>query len=252
MRLLLTAKGMPLRISTAREIERIVLGVISASVVICALFYKPIKDSLAGTWISPFFSFGSFLVLYRLLLFVYDKVLWDIVHRKHSLNGYWGVYVRNDDSSRTLYGAFRILQDAYGAEIKDGKTHLLNDRAPCDANEFEYWQSQASGFDGRHLLVDFIARRVHPDPAAGTKVFDSYHGVMLLISEEEATKPKKFRGSFLNLPPAREDKGSVTVWRVSRWSLFWRHWKSWRVTKVSHAVELAYEECLARKYFEQT
>jgi hypothetical protein len=200
----------------ARSVERFVLAGIAGTAVIGASFYEPIKTWLSKTepTMAPFFSVGAFTFLYSLFLWLYDSWFWNLFHRAHSLNGYWGYILNNEHSGRTLCGAFVIVQDSYDIEIRYGQAHTVATQVKSLGNERVRWNSVSASYDGGRLtiLYEFQITDTVSDPAfqRGAK----YRGFMELITSDQP--PRDLAGPYRDFPPCELNSGHVRAVKIKR------------------------------------
>jgi len=194
-------------------IDRAIVQFISAAVIVAAASQQSIV-----TFLSGIFPFGEialpavvFVILYRLLLKVYEAALWPYIHRRRYLGGQWIYQLHNHTTGKKLYGVFEIEHRIDGVRVKEGSVWFCGKR-PFPDNQRGVWESLAASLDDRSLTIIFQMKTLAQLNQAGAGTY--YSGTMIFSIISDHGTPIRLEGLFVDHGERAGMQGAVFAKKV--------------------------------------
>jgi hypothetical protein len=196
------------------ELETTIIGLIVAGIVFLTYRVQQIQELISNVgWFGEIaIPSAIFVTLYQVVLSLYRNLLWQLIHKKHSLNGYWVYKLHDQITNRWLYGYFEIIHVWNEISIPSGRVWYWED-APSENNRRGSWSSNHISLEAKRMWVIFDMMN---GPAAVKKdeIGDKGKGSLELVLEDTPTS--LLEGWFRDFDERNMHKGSVTCKRVGK------------------------------------
>lgn len=151
-----------------------------------------------------------FVIIFRSLSFLYEKILWKFFYRENILDGYWCYLIENKSLGYKTYGRFYIEHTFNNIRLYDGKG-WYRDEQPIEVLSRGVWHSQYMFLEEKELLLFYnvILTRTRDDIRE-----KSYSGVMKL--QVDGLPVNSMHGIYKGLVLDQEICGSIMAAKLNK------------------------------------
>lgn len=195
------------------KLDQTVLQVLTACVIVLAMLNDRIQAALGALFPGAHIAVpvGAFVLVYRLLVLLYDKLCWPIIHRENYIGGRWIYSLHNHVTGKQLYGVFVVHQGLGGTILREGAVWFTGG-PPDNNNQRGSWHSRIAMVHNDELQFVFEMKTLVPETIAGAG--KDVQGIMLLDLSRENGTPTLMTGHFYDHRERVGMTGSVVARRV--------------------------------------
>lgn len=196
-------------------LDKTALQILTTLVIVLALKVDAIVAFLANAGLITQIAIPTvtFVLIYQVLVHIYDAMLWPYVHRHNYIGGKWIYALHNHVTDKHLYGVFVVRQGLDGTQITEGAVWFTGALPAEPDAQRGAWQSTIAAVRDDELQFVFLMKTLALPALAGAGA--DVQGIMFLNLCRDDRSPTGLSGRFYDHRDRAGMYGSVIAEKIN-------------------------------------